>query len=79
MGVSLSKIRYINSEEFNQDSKVFAKKFKKNNENYDKMDAENKKIMDAWEQGGAKVAVKEMFKGEGDKPLTYAEMRSKYG
>ena len=78
MGVSLSKIRYTNSEGFNQDSKVFAKKIK-NTKNYDNMDAENKKIIDAWEQGGAKVAVKEMFKGEGDKPLTYAEMRSKYG
>ena len=77
MGVSLSKLDYIQSEKFNQDSKVFAKKIK-NTKNYDKMDTKNKEIMDVWEKGGVNVAVKEMFK-DGDKSLSYGDMRTRYG
>ena len=42
------------------------------------MDTKNKEIMDVWEKGGVNVAVKEMFK-DGDKSLSYADMRRRYG
>lgn len=47
---------------------------------YDSMDANNKKALDVMATKGAESAVKHMFTDqESGRPLSYAEMRMRYG
>ena len=47
--------------------------------NYTNMDDVNKKAATIMKEEGMAAAVKHMFTGENGQPLTYAEMRSRYG
>ena len=60
-------------------SKDFAKSVK-STPIYDSMDANNKKALDVMATQGADAAVKHMFTDqETGRPLSYAEMRMRYG
>ena len=47
--------------------------------NYDKMDGLNKKAALIMLTQGSDAAVKHMFTGDKGEPLTYSEMRERYG
>ena len=46
---------------------------------YNKMDDNNKKAMDVWQNAGIDAAVKHMTTTSDGKPRSYAEMRELYG